>query len=120
MSTSRIRAARRMAIGAIVAAAFALPTVSVAATPTTLQISAYGYFGKVKSSSACTADRQVVLKQQGHGVLGRDDSDEEGRWKIDPEDLHYKGKLPYKIYAEVKASGKCAGATSKTITIAGG
>ncbi len=120
MSTSRIRVGRRMTIGAIAAAAFALPAASAAATPTTLQISAYGYFGKVKSSGACAADRQVVLKQQGHGVLGRDDSDEEGRWKIDPEDIHYKGKLPYKIYAEVKATGKCAGATSKTITIAGG
>jgi len=26
----------------------------------------------------------------------------------------------YKLYAEVKATGKCAGATSKTITINGG
>jgi len=120
MSTSRIRAARRLAIGFIAAAALAVPAASAAATPTTLQISAYGYFGKVKSSSACTADRQVVLKQKGHGVLGRDDSDEEGRWKINPEDLHFKGPLPYKIYAEVKANGKCAGATSKTIEIAGG
>jgi hypothetical protein len=109
-----------LAIGVIVAAALAVPAASAAATPTTLQISTYGYFGKVKSSSACTADRQVVLKQQGHGVLGRDDSDDEGRWKIDPEGLHFKGKLPYKIYAEVKATGKCAGATSKTIEIAGG
>lgn len=120
MSTSRIRVARRLAVGFIVAAALAAPAVSAAATPTTLQISAYGYFGKVKSSSACTANRQVVLKQKGHGVLGRDDSDAEGRWKIDPEDLHYKGPLPYKIYAEVKATGRCAGATSKTIEIAGG
>ena len=61
-----------------------------------------------------------MLKQKGHGVLGRDESDEEGRWKIDPEGIHYKGPLPYKIYAEVKATGKCAGATSKTIEIAGG
>ena len=120
MNTSRIRGPRRLAIGIIAAAVLAVPTASAAATPTTLQISAYGYFGKVKSSSACTADRQIVLKQKGHGVLGRDDSDEEGRWKVDPEDLHYQGSLPYKIYAEVKATGKCAGATSKTIEIAGG
>lgn len=120
MRKSRIGVTRRLAIGAVTMAAFALPAASFAATPTTLQISAYGYYGKVKSSSACTADRQVVLKQQGHGVLGRDDSDEEGRWKIDPEDLHFKGQLPYKLYAEVKATGKCAGATSKTITINGG
>lgn len=120
MSTSRIRAGRRLVIAAMATAALALPAAALAATPTTLQISAYGYYGKVKSSSACTADRQVVLKQQGHGVLGRDDSDEEGRWKIDPEDLHFKGQLPYKLYAEVKATGKCAGATSKTITINGG
>jgi hypothetical protein len=96
---------------------------------TTLQISAYGYFGKVKSkNSNCIAERTVVLKQQGHGVLGRDTSDEEGRWKVDPESLHFKGQLPYKLYAEVKpltqaTAGpiyKCGAATSKTIEIAGG
>ena len=121
MSRSRIRTTIGLVIGAMAVAAFAVPAVSAAATPTTLQISAYGYFGKVKSpSGSCIADREVVLKQQGHGVLGREDSDEEGRWKIDPEDLHFKGQLPYKLYAEVKATGKCAGATSKTITISGG
>jgi hypothetical protein len=62
----------------------------------------------------------VVLKQQGHGVLGRDTSDEEGRWNVGPEGLQFKGQLPYKLYAEVKATSKCAAATSKTITINGG
>jgi hypothetical protein len=101
-------------------------TVKVAST---LQISAYGYFGKVKSpNSNCLAGRTVVLKQQGHGVLGTDTSDDKGRWKIEPEELHFKGQLPFKIYAVLKPTTqatagpiyKCSGATSKTITINGG
>jgi hypothetical protein len=122
--SSSIKGGRRLAalaVAGIAVVAVVAPAASTAAAPTTMQISAYGYFGKLSSPSAsCVADRQVVLKQIGHGVLGRDDSDEGGRWKIDPEDLHYKGRLPFKIYAEVKATGKCAGATSKTITINGG
>jgi hypothetical protein len=106
--------------GLLVAVAIA-PAGAAASSKTTLQISAYGYFGKVKSpNGSCVADRTVVLKQKGHGVLGRDKSDEQGRWKVDPEDLHFKGQLPFKIYAEVKASGSCGAATSKTITIKGG
>ena len=123
MDGSSIRSRRRFAAiaAALATVALAIPAASPAASPTTLQISAYGYLGKVKSpSKACVSGRQVVLKQQGHGVLGRDQSDEEGRWKVDPEGLHFKGKLPYKIYAEVKATGACSGATSKTIEIAGG
>lgn len=97
------------------------PSLSMAATPTTLQVSAYGYFGKVKSAKAsCVVDRKVVLKQKGYGVLGSDTSDEEGRWKVDPETIDYKGPLPFKIYAEVKAAGSCKAATSRTITINGG
>jgi hypothetical protein len=120
-----------MALAVAVAGLAAIPagatkTVSIGST---LQISAYGYFGKVKSpNSGCVEERKVVLKQRGHGVLGRDTSDEEGRWKVDPEDIHYKGKLPFKIFAEVKPLSqgtagtiyKCLGATSRTITITGG
>jgi hypothetical protein len=130
--TKRAGAALAPLIGAV--ALFAIPasasgpgqTVKV---PSTLQISAYGYFGKVKSpNSNCLAGRTVVLKQQGHGVLGTDTSDDKGRWKVDPEDLHFKGKLPFKINAVLKpitqaTAGpiyKCSGATSKTITINGG
>ncbi len=133
MSRTR-KALAALALGATVAAAVAIPagaaqpgqTVKV---PTTLQISAYGYFGKVKSrNSNCIGERKVVLKQKGHGVLGRDTSDDQGRWKIDPEDLHFKGQLPFKIYAEVKPQTqatagpiyRCLAATSKTITINGG
>jgi hypothetical protein len=83
----------------------------------------------VKSpNSGCVEERKVVLKQKGQGVLGRDTSDAEGRWKVDPEDIHYKGKLPFKIFAEVKPLSqgtagtiyKCLAATSRTITITGG
>jgi hypothetical protein len=110
-----------LASAGLLAAAAIAPAGVAASSKTTLQISAYGYFGKVKSpSSSCVADRKVVLKQQGHGVLGRDTSDEQGRWKVDPEDLHFKGQLPFKLYAEAKASGSCAAATSKTIVIKGG
>jgi hypothetical protein len=97
--------------------------------PTTLKISAYGYKGKVVSgNSNCVAERTVVLKQKGHGVLGRDKSEDNGSWEVSPEDLHFKGQLPYKLYAEVKpltqaTAGpiyKCLAATSKTVEIAGG
>ncbi len=115
------------AIAALSAApAGATRTVSI---PSSLQISAYGYFGKVKSpNSGCVSARKVVLKQKGHGVLGRDTSDDQGRWKVQPEDLHFKGQLPFKIFAEVKPLSQgtagtiynCLGATSKTIVINGG
>jgi hypothetical protein len=127
--TKRAGATLAVAIG--VAALTALPagatkTVNV---PSTLQVSAYGYFGKVKSpNSGCIGERKVVLKQKGYGALGRDTSDQEGRWKVDPEDIHYKGPLPFKIYAELKPLSqgtagtiyKCSGATSRTIEITGG
>jgi hypothetical protein len=120
-----------MALAVAVAGFAAIPagatkTVSISST---LQISAYGYFGKVKSpNSGCVENRSVVLKQKGYGALGQDATDAEGRWKIDPEDLHYQGKLPFKIFAEVKPLSqgtagtiyKCLAATSKTIEIAGG
>ncbi len=95
----------------------------------TLTISVYGYKGKVKAANSnCVAERSVVLKQKGHGVLGRTKSTATGSWEVNPEKLHYKGQLPYKIYAEVKpltqaTAGpiyKCLAATSKTIEIAGG
>ncbi|MDX6601542.1 MAG: hypothetical protein QOF13_744 [Solirubrobacterales bacterium] len=97
--------------------------------PSTLKISAYGYKGKVTSgNSNCVAERTVVLKQKGYGVLGRTTSTDTGKWEVSPEDLHFKGPLPYKIYAEAKpltqaTAGpiyKCEAATSKTIEIAGG
>ncbi len=117
-----------------VVAAIAIPAMAAGPgqtvnVPTTLKISAYGYKGKVVSgNSNCVAERSVVLKQKGHGVLGRDKSEDNGSWEVSPEDLHFKGPLPYKIYAEVKpltqaTAGpiyKCLAATSKTITINGG
>jgi hypothetical protein len=97
--------------------------------PSTLQISPYAYYGKVNASNPnCVEVRKVVLKQQGHGVLGRATSNEKGKWEVDPESIKYKGPLPYKLYAEVKPDSqgtagtiyKCLAATSKTITINGG
>ena len=113
-------------LGAMLAAA-AIVAIGLAAVPalaktsSTLTISVYGYKGKVTSSKAsCVAERTVVLKQKGHGVLGRTKSTETGKWEIPPEDLKYKGRLPYKVYAEAKPTSKCDAATSKTIEIAGG
>jgi hypothetical protein len=128
------KAGAMLALAASVVALAAIPagaagpgqTVKV---PTTLKISAYGYKGKVTSANSnCVAERSVVLKQQGHGVLGRTKSTDTGSWEVNPEELKFKGQLPYKIYAEVKpltqaTAGpiyKCGAATSKTIEIAGG
>jgi hypothetical protein len=95
----------------------------------TLTIAVYGYKGKVKAANSnCVAERSVVLKQKGHGVLGRTKSTATGSWEVSPEKLHFKGALPYKIYAEVKpltqaTAGpiyKCEAAISKTVEIAGG
>lgn len=127
--TSKTGAVLALALAAIAVAALPAAAMKPISVPTTLQVSTYGYFGKVKSpNSNCIGERKVVLKQKGHGVLGRDTSDEEGRWKVDPEDLHFKGKLPFKIYAEVKpitqaTAGpiyRCGSAGSRTITINGG
>ena len=64
--------------------------------PTTLKISAYGYKGKVTAANSnCVAERSVVLKQKGHGVLGRTKSEDSGSWEVSPEDLRFKGQLPY-------------------------
>ena len=111
-----------VALGAIPAGAAGRgQTVNVHST---LTISVYGYKGKVQATNSnCVAERSVVLKQKGHGVLGRTKSTATGSWEVSPEKLHFKGQLPYKIYAEVKpltqgTAGpiyKCLAATSKTI-----
>jgi len=132
------RTIRAGAALALAAGAVALTAISAGATsqpgetvkvPTTLKISVYGYKGKVVSgNSNCVAERTVVLEQKGHGVLGRTKSTDTGSWEVSPEDLKFKGALPYKLYAEAKpltqaTAGpiyKCLAATSKTIEIAGG
>ncbi len=132
---SRTRKARLLI--ALAPAALALTAIPAGAAgpgqtvkvPTTLKISVYGYKGKVVAgNSNCVAERAVVLKQKGQGVLGRTKSTDTGSWEVNPEKLSYKGRLPYRIYAEVKpltqaTAGpiyKCLAATSKTIEIAGG
>ena len=130
--STRNRAGLATIVGALVAIALAAAPAGATKTVTiqsSLQISVYGYKGKVTSAnSACVEDRTVVLKQKGYGKLGSAKSSETGKWEVNPEDLHFKGPLPYKLFAEVKplsqgAAGtiyKCLGATSKTIEIAGG
>ena len=98
---------------------------------TTLTIGAVGYQGKVNATNPnCVAERTVVLKQKGYGVLSRVESKDNGNWKADLDEMNanFKGPLPYKVFAEAKpltqaTAGpiyKCSAATSKTITIAGG
>ena len=63
--------------------------------PSTLKISAYGYKGKVTSgNSNCVAERSVVLKQKGHGVLGRDKSEDNGSWEVRPRRPPLQGPAP--------------------------
>jgi hypothetical protein len=130
----RIRASAVGLAAAISLAAFGPAAAPAGATrivkvPSRLTISAYAYFGKVKSRNrGCLSSRRVVLKQKGHGVLGRTTSGDKGSWRFDPSTLHYKGRLPFRIFAVLKPKSdgtagtiyKCSGATSKTIVIRGG
>ena len=107
--------------------ALAVPTAMSAGVKTTVTLGAAGYQGKVSSAnSACVANRTVVLKQKGNGVISRAISKENGNWKADLDELNEKIKIPAMVYAEVKASSpagpvaSCSAATSKTVEIAGG
>ncbi|MDX6608510.1 MAG: hypothetical protein QOF85_435 [Solirubrobacterales bacterium] len=130
--TSKVGAALALVVSVVaftaIPAGAAKPGQTVT-VPSALKISAYGYKGKVTSGNPnCIAERTVVLKQKGHGLLGRTKSTDTGSWEVSPEELKFKGPLPYKLYAEVKpltqaTAGpiyKCEAATSKTIEIAGG
>jgi hypothetical protein len=120
--------ATTLAIGVPLAFSAAGPgqTVKVSSTIT---IGAAGYQGKVKAANSnCVAERIVVLKQVGNGVLSRVESKDNGNWKADLDKLNENIELPAKVYAEVKpitqaTAGpiyKCLAATSKTVEIAGG
>jgi hypothetical protein len=108
--------------------ALAVPAaMSAAGVKTTVTLGAAGYQGKVSAASpACVANRTVVLKQKGNGVISRATSKENGNWKADLDELNEKIKIPAMVYAEVKASSPagpvatCLAATSKTVEIAGG
>lgn len=118
------------AIVALVAMAVASAGASnVVRVNSTISISSNSGGGEVGSArKACRASRRVVLKQKGHGVLGRTTSYPSGHWKIDSSAFYnLRGKLPYKIFAEVKPRSdgtagtifRCRGATSKTNTYNG-
>jgi hypothetical protein len=115
-----------VAIGALGGTAAATRIVTI---PSGIKLSVYGYRGRITSpNQGCLSERKVVLKQKGHGVLGRTKSKLSGSWEISPEKLKFKGQPPYELYAEVKPSSegaagtiyRCKGATSKTVEIAGG
>jgi hypothetical protein len=105
-------------------AAISAPTLGL---KTTITLGAAGYQGKVSAANAaCTAERSVVLKQKGNGVLSRVESKANGSWKADLDELNENIKIPAMVYAEVKASSPsgpiatCLAATSRTVEIAGG
>jgi hypothetical protein len=120
---------------AVAALALAVPVAQVGAAPhpgqtvelkSTITINPYGTAGKVSAANAnCTEQRQVVIKEVGIGKIGATTSSSTGSWKAEPK---YKGKLPYKVYAEAKPISqgtagtiyKCLAAKSRTIEIAGG
>ena len=118
--------AAAVGVAAFAGLASATRTVKI---PSSVKVGVYGYKGTITSSNkACVSERKVVLKQKGHGVLGRAVSKASGSWEVPPEELHFKGPLPYKVYAELKPRNegtagtiyRCLGATSKTREIAGG
>lgn len=94
---------------------------------TTVTLGSVGYQGKVSAADpSCVANRTVVLKQKGKGVLSRVKSKSNGNWKADLDELNENIKIPAKVFAEVKASSPegpvatCLAATSRTVEIAGG
>jgi hypothetical protein len=100
---------------------------SSSAVKTTVTLGGAGYQGKVSAADpSCVANRVVVLKQKGNGVLSRVTSKSNGNWKADLDDLNANIKIPAEVYAEVKASSPpgpvatCLAATSRTVEIAGG
>ncbi len=128
--------AAALIVAAVAMLALLAPVLAAAVQPgqvvkvkTTLKLGAVGYQGKVVSSnSSCIGERVVVLKQKGNGVLSRVKSKGNGNWKADLDELNAKIKIPAKVFAVVKpmtqgTAGpiyKCLGATSRTVTIAGG
>ena len=125
------------AVAALAIAALAIPVVALAGAgpgevvkvKTTLTISAYGYKGFVKSANSnCKAERKIVLKQKGVGVISRATSEANGRWEADLVALNENIKIPAKVFAVVKpitqaTAGpiyRCLEATSKTVEINGG
>jgi len=98
-----------------------------AGVKTTVTIGSVGYQGKVSAADpTCVAERTVVLKQKGNGVLSRVKSKPNGNWKADLDELNAKLEIPAKVYAEVKASSPpgptatCLSAVSRTVEIGGG
>lgn len=112
-----------------VPAVFAAGPGEVTRVKTTLTLSTYGYKGFVKSANKnCVAERKVVLKQVGRGVISRGTSEANGRYEVDLDALNQNIKIPAKVFAVVKpitqaTAGpiyRCLQATSKTVEIAGG
>ena len=134
MSSSKWFWAGVVALAAMVAVA--VPVTASAVQPgqtvkvtTTVTLGASGNQGKVTATNSnCVAERTVVLKQKGNGVLSRVKSKDNGNWKADLDALNENIKIPAQVYAEVKpltqaTAGpiyKCLAATSKTVEIAGG
>lgn len=127
--------AAALAVALLATLAVAVPVVIAAGPGQTVKvksevtIGATGYQGKVKAANSnCIAERIVVLKQKGRGVLSTVESKDNGNWKADLDDLNANIKLPAKVFTEVKpmtqaTAGpiyRCLGAVSRTVEISGG
>ena len=136
MSTSKVNRVLAVGLAVTATAVFAAPAVGAPEPGETVKVrsqvtlGASGYQGKVTAAnSACVAERIVVLKQKGNGVLSRVESKANGNWKADLDDLNANLRIPAVVYAEVKpmtqaTAGpiyRCLGAVSKnTVEISGG
>ncbi len=128
-----MRPNRKLAGLAAAVAALALAVPALAAGPdqkvevkSTISVNPYANAGKVTAANSnCVEGRQVVIKEKGFGKIGSATTNEKGSWQAEPD---YKGEVPFKVYAEVKASTqatagpiyKCRAAVSKVRTISGG
>ncbi len=114
-------------------AALALAAPALAAGPgqavevkSTISVNPYASAGKVTAANPnCVEGRQVVIMEKGKGKIGSATTNAKGSWQAEPR---YKGNVPFKVYAEVKASTqatagpiyKCLAAVSQVRTISGG
>jgi hypothetical protein len=121
MSTSRRRALTPVLAVIALAAMSALPSPALAAgkKPTTVIVSLKfpAFHGTLSSPrKACLGGRKVKMYRQANGkkkLLGRDTSEDSGKWKI-PVGKNLKSGS---YYAIVTANAKCKGDKSQILNI---
>lgn len=85
-----------------------------------------GTQGRVRASNPnCYANREVLVKANGIGTIGRAFTDDTGLWKVNKATLYAKFSLPGKLYAVVPQDYQgtagpiynCLRSNSRTVTI---